>query len=155
MPKFIATAEYPLSLPAREDAVVDYIRLRKEYTAARIANGNSRLEGPKAVGIGTYLRIANEPVLETRVTMFSDTYTDFDTELYDFIRSYICVKVVPIKIVNNILEIKPMFQDIRLWIDLATNKFTTEEQYELARTLIRHVDDIQEFKEKSKQLEMM
>jgi len=150
MSKFIKHSEYPLSLKQREDAVVDYTRLRKEYIDARNAYGG-RLEGPRASMIGTYLRMANEASIETCISFFGDDiFTDFDDELYEFIRSYISVKVVPIKILNNILEVKPMFQDVRLFIDLATNKFSTEEQYKLAETLIRQVDDIPEFQRKSK-----
>ena len=73
-------------------------------------------------------------------------------QLNNFISDYINVKVVPIAVRNDILEIMTVFQDIRFWIDLKTLKFTTADQYETAKTVIKNVEDIPGFFEKAQKL---
>jgi hypothetical protein len=86
-------------------------------------------------------------------------YSDYPTlneidkkQLNNFISDYINVKVVPIAVRNDILEIMTVFQDIRFWIDLKTLKFTTADQYETSKTVIKNVEDIPGFFEKAQKL---
>ena len=156
--RIIEDCIFPESIPFRDRETISYYETLQKCHKLNEKNSNAWCGHVYASIAGDRLREMNSYGMVVPMSIRS-WYSDYPTlneidkkQLNNFISDYINVKVVPIAVRNDILEIMTVFQDIRFWIDLKTLKFTTADQYETAKTVIKNVEDIPGFFEKAQKL---